>query len=78
MFRGQERCIQSLVGKPQGKRAFGRPMHRWRDHIKTDLQEVVGGVKDRIKLAQDREVAGSCKRGNEPSGSIKWGSFLTS
>ena len=29
-----------LVGKPEGKRPFGRPMHRWEDNIKMDLQEV--------------------------------------
>jgi hypothetical protein len=27
-------------------------------------------------LVQDRQVAGSCERGNEPSGSIKCGEFL--
>jgi hypothetical protein len=29
-----------LVGKPEGKRPLGRPMHRWEDNIKMDLQEV--------------------------------------
>jgi hypothetical protein len=32
-----------LVGKPEGKRALGRPRCRWEDNIKMDLQEV-GGV----------------------------------
>ena len=32
-----------LVGKPEGKRPFGRPSYRWKDNIKMDLQEV-GGV----------------------------------
>jgi len=32
-----------LVGKPEGKRPFGRPRRRWEDNIKTDLQGVVGG-----------------------------------
>jgi hypothetical protein len=31
---------------------------------------------DWIGLAQDRQVAGTCKCGNEPSGSIKRGEFL--
>ena len=26
-----------LVGKPEGKRRFGRPRHRWEDNIKLDL-----------------------------------------
>jgi hypothetical protein len=29
-----------LVGKPEGKRQFGRTMRRWEDSIKMDLQEV--------------------------------------
>jgi hypothetical protein len=26
-----------MVGKPEGKRAFGRPTSRWEDNIKMDL-----------------------------------------
>jgi uncharacterized protein YebE (UPF0316 family) len=44
-----------LVGKPKGKRPFGRPRRRWEDNIKADLQEVGYGVMDWIKLAQDRD-----------------------
>ena len=34
-----------LVGKPEGKRALGRPRRRWEDNIKMDLQEVgCGGM----------------------------------
>jgi len=29
-----------LVGKPEAKRPLGRPMRRWEDNIKMDLQEV--------------------------------------
>ena len=29
-----------LVGKPEGERPLGRPRRRWKDNIKTDLQEV--------------------------------------
>jgi hypothetical protein len=32
------------VGKPEGKRPLGRPKHRWKDNIKTDLQEAECGV----------------------------------
>jgi hypothetical protein len=28
-----------LVGKPEGKRALGRPKRRWVDNIKMDLTE---------------------------------------
>jgi hypothetical protein len=71
MCGGKERCIQDF-GRPDGMRPLGRPRHRWKDNIKMDLQEVGWGGTDRIDLAQDRDrMAGFCKGGNEPSGSIK-------
>jgi hypothetical protein len=44
-----------LVGKPEGKRALGRPRCRWEDNIKMDLQEVGCGGMDWIGLGQDRD-----------------------
>ena len=45
-----------LVGKPEGKRLLGSPRRRWKDNIKMDLQEVVGGVcVNWMELVQDRE-----------------------
>jgi hypothetical protein len=29
-----------LVGKPEGKRPFERPRHRWEDAIRMDLREI--------------------------------------
>jgi len=43
------------VGKPDGKRPFGRPRRRWEDNIKVDLQEVGCGGIEWIELAQDRD-----------------------
>jgi len=40
-----------LVGKPEGKRALGRPRRRWEDNIKMDLQEVGCMYMDWIELA---------------------------
>ena len=38
---GERRGVyRVLVEKPEGKRALGRPRHRWEDNIKIDLQEV--------------------------------------
>jgi hypothetical protein len=38
---GERRYVYRVrVGKPEGKRSFGRPRHRWQDNIKMDLQEV--------------------------------------
>ena len=44
-----------LVGKPEGKRPFGRPRRRWEDNIKMDLQEEGYGGMDWIELAQNRD-----------------------
>ena len=44
-----------LVGKPEGKRPFGRLRHRWEDNIKMDIQEVGCGSMDWIELAQDKD-----------------------
>jgi len=53
---GESRGIyRVLVGKPEGKRPFGRPQHRWEDNIKIELQKVGCGGVDWIKMAQDRD-----------------------
>ena len=44
-----------LVGKPEGKRKFGRRRRRWEHNIKMELQEMECGVMDWIELAQDRD-----------------------
>ena len=54
-FGGEERCIQGLVGKPEGKRPLGRPRRRWEYNTKMDFQEVGCGGMDWIGLAQVRE-----------------------
>ena len=53
---GKERGVyRVLVGKPEGKRPLGRPMRRWVDNIRMDLQDVGCGYVDWIGLAQDRD-----------------------
>jgi hypothetical protein len=38
-WAGQKRTpYRILVGKPEGKRPFGRPRHMWVDNIKKDLK----------------------------------------
>jgi len=50
---------------------------RWEDNIKMDLQEVVCGGHGLDQAGSGYgQVAGTCKCGNEPSGSIKCGEFL--
>jgi hypothetical protein len=43
------------VGKPEGKRTFGRSGQRWEDNINMDLQEVGCGDMDWTDLAQKRD-----------------------
>jgi len=52
---GEERHIQVLVGKSEGKRPLGRPRHRLEGNIEMDLQEVGCESMDWIELAQDRD-----------------------
>jgi hypothetical protein len=42
-------------GKPERKRPFVRPRHRWEDSIKKNLQEVGCGGMELIDLAQYRD-----------------------
>jgi hypothetical protein len=66
-----------LVGETWGKRPLGRPRRRWEGNIKMDLQEVECGVWTGLgQLRKGTQVAGTCERGNEPSGSIKCGELL--
>jgi len=76
-FWGERSVYRVLVGKPEGKRTFGRLRLRWEDNIKRDLQEVGCGDMDWIELAQDRDRWREIfEWGNEPSGSIKCGEFV--
>jgi hypothetical protein len=44
-----------FVGKPDGKRSLGRPRCRWEDNIKMDVQQVGGGCRDWMELAEDMD-----------------------
>jgi hypothetical protein len=53
---GEERVYKALVGKPEGKRPLGRPMHRWEDGIRMDLGDICwGGKVEWIELTQERD-----------------------
>ena len=43
----------------EGKRRLGRPMRRWQDNIKMDLQQVGFECMDWVDLAQDEKKAKS-------------------
>jgi hypothetical protein len=54
-YGSEERRVQGLMRKPEGKRPLGKPRRRWEDNIKMDLQEVGCRGMDWIELAQDRD-----------------------
>jgi hypothetical protein len=57
MWHAWERKVyRVLVGKPEGKRPFGRPRHRWEDGIRMDLRETGWRSVEWIQLAQDRDM----------------------
>ena len=49
------KCIQSLVGKHEGKISLGRQRCRWENIIKVDLREVGSVPGYWINLAEDRD-----------------------
>jgi hypothetical protein len=57
MHEDMRNVYKILVGKPDGKRPLGRPMHRWKDNIKIkmDVREVRLGVWIGFGWAQDRD-----------------------
>jgi hypothetical protein len=52
---GDEKCIQSLVGKPEEKRALIRSKRGWEGNVRMDLREIMWEGVDWMHLAQDRD-----------------------
>jgi hypothetical protein len=53
---GEERRVYKvLVGKPEGKRALGRPRYIWEDGVRMDFAEIGWGSMVWIRLAHDRD-----------------------
>lgn len=73
----EERCIQSLGGKPEEKIPIGISGHRFEGNVKGDLKEIRWEGVDWIVLGQGREqVVGCCESGSEPPVPIKCGNFF--
>jgi hypothetical protein len=73
---GEMRSVYKIfVGKPEGKRLFGRRRHRWEDSSRKDLRDIwrcgLHSCGSSLK-----SVADSCEHGNEPSGSMKSGELV--
>jgi len=55
-LHGRQRgAYKVFVGRPERNRPLGRPMHRWKDNIKIDLQGGGWGGMDWLYLAEDRD-----------------------
>ena len=49
------RCAFKIsTGKPTGKRHLGRPLRRWEDSIRMDLEEIGISAGNWVDSAQDR------------------------
>jgi hypothetical protein len=55
-YRGQKRCKQGFIGKPDEKRQLGRSRRKWKDNIKIDIPEVRWEGTEGIDLGQDSGI----------------------
>jgi hypothetical protein len=51
-----ENAYKNLVGKPEGKKPFGRTRCRWETNIKIDVREKGSESADWSYLAQDTDL----------------------
>jgi hypothetical protein len=42
------------VGRPEGRKLLGKPVHRWEDSVKMDLRKIGIYGANWMQLAQDR------------------------
>ena len=67
-----------LVGKPEGKRPFGKPRHRWEYNIKMNLQGMGNGVRTGSSWLKIGQVASTCESVMNIQVPQNAGNFLTS
>ena len=48
-------AFEILTSKPTGKRPLGRPMRRWEDNFRMDLEEIGINAGNWVDSAQDRD-----------------------
>jgi hypothetical protein len=49
---GTRNACEILIGKSQGKKALGKPRHRWKDNVKMAVTEPGFEYTNRIELTQ--------------------------
>ena len=64
------------MGKPEGKRPFGRPRGRWVGNIKNVSSKIGMGYGLIWYGSEQDQVVSCCKRGNKPSDYIGCGELL--
>jgi len=52
----EEKFIQRVAGKPEGKIPFGKDRHRWKGTMKMDHKDIGWEGMDRIYVAQNRDM----------------------
>jgi hypothetical protein len=55
LYGRQKGSYKVFVGRPAGNRPLGRPVCRWKDNIKMDLQGGGLGGMDWLYLVEDRD-----------------------
>ena len=68
-------AFKILIGKPTGKGPLWRPMRRWEDNIRMNLEEIGINAGNWVDSAQDSDylLENPCECGIEHPGSISHG-----
>jgi hypothetical protein len=77
MYGGEEKCIQGVSGKAEGKRPLGRAAHRWEGNTNMD-RRWDGRVWTASFWLRIGTSGGLFKFSNDSLVSIKSGNFLIS
>jgi hypothetical protein len=65
----ERKVCKVLGGKPEGNRKLARSERRWKDGIRMDYMKIGWGCGLVSGGSGYRQLAGSCKHGDEPMGS---------
>jgi hypothetical protein len=76
MHGRDEKCIQGLVRKPEGKRQFGRPKLDGKIILEWIMEKLGGKMCNRLIWLRTGPMAICYEHCNESSGSIKGGEFI--
>jgi len=75
-YRARRGAYRVLVGKPEGKNHLKDPGVDGTMMLRWNFTKWEGGHELDWSGSGQGQVAGSCKRGNDPLGPIKYGEFF--